>query len=184
MGFDIDNLEIGLIGQGNVAELISKHLINAGFSLHVLESQFGNKNDIVVNWHSSLVSLSRKCSIIITIVADSFELEELLFGDAGITQYNLSNRVIIDMSSVSPEFIQELSEKFSELDVPFLDAAIIHENPNSSDAIQMILIGGEESIYKSVLPVFEKIAANVKHIGINGASQFYRQAFGVRKRRS
>ena len=178
---EIDNLEIGLIGQGNVAELVSKHLNKAGFSLHVLEDQFSSKNDIVVNSHNSLVSLSRKCSIIITIVLDSFELEELLFGEAGMTQCNLSNRIIIDMSSVSPEFIQELSEKFSEIDVPFLDAVIIHENQNDSDAIQMILVGGEESIYKSVLPVFEKIAINVKHIGMNGASQFYRQAFGVRK---
>ena len=61
---------------------------------------------------------------------------------------------------------------------------LINEEQSESDLMQMMLIGGDCHAYNKVLPVFQRIVKNVKHLGANGASQFYRQAFAVRAKRT
>ena len=180
--FYSDKLEIGIIGQGNLANFITDRLVNAEFSINVLENQNNNELNSKIRIYNKPVALARACSIIITLLSDGPELEEILFGDQGIVQCRRTDIIVIDMSSVSPEFISELSEQLVENEISFLDAAVINEETDNTGAIQMILVGGEASVYEQVLPIFQRIARSVKHIGANGASQFYRQAFAVRKK--
>ncbi len=182
--YDDEKIEIAILGSGKLSDLIIEKLIPTQITINILES---DKNpysgNCSVQSHSSILRVVKSSSIIITILSDGPALEEMLFGEQGILNYVSSVNTIVDMSSVSPELIKEISEQLVEKEVPFLDAAIINEVASESALIQMILIGGEEHIYKSVLPVFQTIADEVKHIGENGASQFYRQAFGVRAKR-
>ena len=176
------DISIGIIGEGHVRKLLIEKLIKENILVNLLEEQF-QKNFVEQAYLcKSIFEFVIKSNIIITICKDEPELEEYLFGEDGITQFNMSNKIIVDMSSVSPEFIQELSEQLAEIEVDFLDAVIINETEEAHGAIQLIQFGGEKSIFENVQPLFERIATNVKHIGINGASQFYRQAFGVRKK--
>ena len=181
---DEEKIEIAILGEGKLAELIIEKLLISQFTINLLES---DKNPYSENCnvqsHNSILRIVKSSSIIITILSDGPALEKTLFGEQGVLNYISSGNTIIDMSSVSPELIKEISEQLVEKEIPFLDAAIINEETTESGRIQMILIGGEEYVYKSVLPVFKSIADNVRHIGENGASQFYRQAFGVRSKR-
>ena len=120
--------------------------------------------------------------IIITICEDGPELENVLFGNNGIAQVGTGGTVIIDMSTVSPELIKEISEQLNEYERPFLDATVINEEQMESGLIHMMLVGGDKNLYDKVLPELSLIAENVIHIGENGASKFYRQAFAVRNK--
>jgi len=178
------NLAIGILGEGNLVSLISEQLLNSRYSLNILDSQKIENIEGSVFYFNSIRSLISASKIVITIAADGPELERLLFDDEGISNSSLGGRVIIDMSPVSPEFIQEISEQLIEKDISFLDAAIINEQKDQSGALQMLLVGGEKSVYEKTLPIFQSISKSVKYLGANGASQFYRQAFGVRKKLS
>ena len=178
----MERLEIGILGVGNLAGLMVEQFVGAGFSVNVLQAQRENLACSNVRLHHSVVPLVKTCSVIITIMSDAPELENVFFGDEGIVQFVRAGSVVIDMSSVSPEFLQELSEQLVEREISFLDAALINEDKGESEAIQMILVGGDSSVYEKALPVLEKIADSVRRMGENGASQFYRQAFAVRKK--
>ena len=175
-------LKIGVIGQGTLADLIVTLLGKAGFALCRLEDEIRDSVHPVAHGYASPMMLAGACPFIITVMSDGTELEKVLFGDAGIARCWRTDTLLIDMSTVSPEFLQELSEQLVENEIAFLDAVIINENVGDCGAMQMILVGGEQSVYERALPVFERIARNVKHLGPSGASQFYRQAFAVRKK--
>ena len=185
MGFNnSETLKVGIVGKGSLANLLIMKLLEMGISINLLDStenQYFYKSSI--RYHNSLPSLARCSSMIITITSDGPELERILFSNLGIVNFITTRDVIVDMSSVSPELIQEISEQLIEKEIQFLDAALINEEQNESGLIQMILIGGDSHAYNKVLPVFQQIAKNVKHLGANGASQFYRQAFAVRAKK-
>ena len=187
MGFGNDEVEIGIVGTGSVVHLLVNTLQNTDVSINMLENQvkeselgFEKKPSTNIRFHDSLSTLARKSTVIITALSDGPELEKTLFSKRGIASFISSSNVIVDMSSVSPELIQEISEQLTENEISFLDAAIINEEQTEPDVVQMMLIGGDEYVYERVQPIFQCIAKDVRHIGTNGASQFYRQAFAVR----
>jgi 3-hydroxyisobutyrate dehydrogenase-like beta-hydroxyacid dehydrogenase len=197
MSFDNEKVEIGIVGTGSVVHLLIKTLLNTNVSINLLENKVeeprsepeiklginpesGQGSSTNIRYHATLATLSRMSAVIITVLSDGPELEKALFANGGIASFVSSANVIVDMSSVSPELIQEISEQLAEKEVSFLDAAIINEEQTEHDAVQMLLIGGDEHLYVRVLPIFQRIAKEVKYLGANGASQFYRQAFAVR----
>jgi len=179
---DAGKAEIGVLGKGSLVDLMIQRFSNAGLSVNVLRTYINDPACSNVRIHSSVAHLVGACPIIITIMSDIPELENIFFGDEGIAWLLRAGNVVIDMSSVSPEFLQELFERLVEKEISFLDAVVINENEGEFGTMKMILVGGELSVYRQVLPIFKKIAKSVKHIGLNGASQFYRQAFAVRRK--
>ena len=181
---ELDNneiIKIGVVGEGSLTDLFIEYFIKADVSLNLLESASDiDTRTSNVYYHNSLFSIAKHSSIIVTMMPDGPALEKILFDEDGISNHLSQGSVIIDMSSVSPELIQEISEQLIEKEVHFLDAALINEEKNESGLMQMMLIGGDKHAYNKILPVFQRIIKNVKHIGANGASQFYRQAFAVR----
>ena len=179
---DTKDVEIGVLGEGSLVNLMVGQLLKAGFSVNVPQRQRDNPVCLGARFHHSAASLVRACSIVITVMSDAPQLENVFFGEEGMARFIRTDGVMIDMSTVSPEFLQELSEQLAEREISFLDAVVINEGKGESRGVQMILVGGESSVYAKALPVLEKIADDVRHIGVNGASQFYRQAFAVRKK--
>lgn len=181
---ELDNSEtikIGIIGEGSLADLFIEYFIKADVNLNLLESAIDlYARTPNVYCHNSLFAIAKHSSIIITIMPDGPALEKILFDEDGISNYLSQGSVIIDMSSVSPELIQEISEQLIEKEMHFLDAALINEEKSESGLMQMMLFGGDSHAYNKVLPLFQRIIKSVKHLGGNGASQFYRQAFAVR----
>lgn len=179
-----ENIEIGIIGEGSLVNLLANKFIKAGVSINMLEKyQTDDMAKTGIRNHQSLVTFSRVSAVIITVLPDGPALESMLLGREGIVNFSSAGKIVVDMSSVSPELILELSEQFVEKEMSLLDAAIVNEEKSQSDNIQMMMIGGDTDAYNKVQPIFQIIIENVKHIGANGATQFYRQAFGVRKKR-
>jgi 2-hydroxy-3-oxopropionate reductase len=190
MGFDNSKVEIGIVGKGNMVILLINKLLNTDASINLLESEdpglvgLGPDSSANIRYHASLATLSRISTVIITVLSDGPELEKTLFAEDGIVSFISSGKLIVDMSSVSPELIQEISEQLVEKEISFLDAAIINEEQTDPDVVQMMLIGGDKYVYERALPLFQHIAKEVRYLGVNGASQFYRQAFGVRAKKT
>ena len=178
---DSKSITIGIFGEGALVDLLTTGFLKANFSLSLMTNQKNNQFESQVHYFTSLREFAKASNVIITICSDGPELENILFDDDGIANMNSTNKTIVDMSSISPEEIQEISEQLTEREISFVDAAIINGYQEESGTIQMILVGGEENAYQRVQPIFQCVANSVKHVGANGATQFYRQAFGVRK---
>jgi 3-hydroxyisobutyrate dehydrogenase-like beta-hydroxyacid dehydrogenase len=78
-------IKIGIIGEGGLARLFITQLLKTNILLSLLQSRtnecFEGKH---IRYHDSLSSLTRDCSVIITILSDGPELESILFDNDGV----------------------------------------------------------------------------------------------------
>lgn len=175
-------ISIGILGNSRLANFIVTQLISQNIPINLLINKKKDYSGKYIQFMKSQSEVAIKSDLIITISEDGPELESILFGSNGIARYCTNDSMLVDMSSVSPELIKEISEQLTEEGNIFLDATVINEKPVESGLIQMMLIGGDKHQFERCLPVFSRIAEQVKHVGENGASQFYRQAFAIRAR--
>ena len=175
----MEQIKVGVIGDGRLAKLIISRLKFAGCKIVQYKKNASSEltpgNDL-----SSPISIGNVSDLIITIQEDVTDLEEVLVGDNGVIHCRRNDNVIIDMSSVSPEYIKEVAEIFVENEKEFLDAAYLDVKNQDNNLVKMLLVGGDKYVYDKITPQLKLLADNIAHIGEHGASQFYRQAFAVR----
>ena len=103
--------KIGVIGNGYLANLVAGKLISSGHIVVVLNSNKIENDNIKRIVSNAPADIGNICTVIITIIEDSTYLENVLVGNQGLINSRKSDNVVIDMSPVSPEFIQEIAEK-------------------------------------------------------------------------
>ena len=170
------NVRIAVIGDGQLAEIMISRLNNTECNV----MHYANNSACSLNTEdgTNYIDIANANDLIVTIQQDIIDLEKILVDSSGVIQSRRSDNVILDMSSVSPEFIKEVAEVFVEHEKNFLDATYLDDKDQD-----ILLVGGDKYIFENFSSILDILADKVVHIGEHGASQFYRQAFGVRNKR-
>ena len=106
----MDKNKVGVIGRGQLANVMVARLIEAGQFVIVLNDRNISDKDIEVITSNNLSDIGNMCKIILTVMEDSTCLEDVLLGGRGIINSCRKDNIVIDMSPVSPELIQEIAE--------------------------------------------------------------------------
>src|SRR5699024_2345904 len=96
-------------------------------------------------WEDSVASLSRKCSIIITIVGYPQDVEAVYFGSAGILENVQAGSYVIDMTTSKPALAQRIFSEASKKDVQALDAPVSGGDIGAKNGTLAIMVGGEQT---------------------------------------
>lgn len=168
-------IQIAVIGDSQLADKMIARLSNRKCNI----IHYGNNasESIEVNNVTDYISIANTCDLVVTIQQDIVDLEKILVGSNGVIHTRRSDSVVVDMSSVSPEFIKEVAEMFIEHERNFLDATYLDDKYKD-----ILVVGGDKYVYENVSTILNLLADKVLHIGEHGASQFYRQAFAVRNK--
>ncbi len=99
-------MKIGFVGLGIMGKSMSLNLLKAGFELMVW-NRTASKT-IPLKQAGAAVADSRKelaqyGEVIITMVNDTPDVEEVLFAKGGLSEGLSAGKIIIDMSTISPE---------------------------------------------------------------------------------
>lgn len=163
---------IGVIGIGQMGKPIAKNISRCGYEITIwnrtperAESISGNGIYIA----KSPKELAGISDTIIMILSNNEAVSDVVFGENGIYGADIENKVIIDMSTISPAFSREVAEKIRERKASFLDAPLIGSVPQAERAELTVLVGGELEKFNSVLYIFKCIGKNIFYIGPNGS---------------
>ncbi|MQF69916.1 NAD(P)-dependent oxidoreductase [SAR202 cluster bacterium AD-804-J14_MRT_500m] len=165
---------IGFIGLGIMGLPMSRNLIKSGY--HVVAYNRTKSKSQLLRQEGALVAdspadVARQSSIIITMVADSPDVEEVVLGTSGVIHGIVANSVLIDMSSISPSVTRQITAKLAEKKSHMLDAPVSGSSWAAIDGTLSIMVGGEDAIFDRCLPVFQVMGSRVIHIGGNGMGQ-------------
>jgi len=166
---------LGLIGLGTMGRPMCKNLIDAGYLVTVWNrSQPGI--DACVGYGavagSSAKDVAEKSEVVITMVADSPDVLEVVLGPNGILEGASPGMILIDMTSISPKITKEIAEKLNKKGVKMLDAPVSGGETGAKAGTLSIMVGGPEEVFKECLPIFEALGKNIIHIGEeNGSGQ-------------
>ena len=108
---------------------------------------------------------------IIMCVSDVPDVEEVIFGLAGIVHHAKPSSLIIDMSTIGPQAAQEFGQRLKAQSFRYLDAPISGGDIGARNATLTIMVGGEEDDFIEVKPMLEAIGKSIHYCGKLGNGQ-------------
>ncbi len=166
--------QVGFIGLGIMGKPMAMNLLHAGYPLHVYTRQEKTEQlfrEAGATIYASPKELASHVDIIITIVPATTDVEDILLGKNGIIHTAKPGTIVIDMSTISAASTKRMAERLKQKHIDMLDAPVSGGEKGAIDGSLSIMVGGDETVLKTVQPVFNVLGKRVVHIGNSGAGQ-------------
>src|SRR5256886_11898242 len=164
---------VGFIGLGIMGTPMAGHLIKGGHRvfLHSRRGVPPALTDAGGIACANSADVAQKADIVITMVPDTPNVEEVLFGEHGVAKGLSEAKTVVDMSSISPLATKVFAQKINALGCEYLDAPVSGGEVGAKGASLTIMVGGSESAFATVKPLFELMGKNITLVGGNGDGQ-------------
>jgi 2-hydroxy-3-oxopropionate reductase len=168
--------KIGFIGLGIMGKPMARNLANAGYEL-VVHNRSRDDVDLLLaegpafSAADSPADVARQCEIVITMLPDSPEVEQVVFGDNGLIGELGSRHLLVDMSTIAPATSVRVYEAAKERGAAALDAPVSGGDKGAIAGTLSIMVGGDDAAFQRALPVFEAMGKTIVHVGGAGAGQ-------------
>lgn len=159
---------IGLIGLGIMGKPMAQNLLKAGYPLVVHDIVRPFVQEVVAAGAGdggSAKAVTEASDIVITMLPDSPQVHEVVFGADGVLEGARKGQVFVDMSTISPLTSRQVFDAMAAKGVPALDAPVSGGQKGAIEATLSIMVGGPRAAFDRVLPVFQAMGKNIVHIG-------------------
>jgi 2-hydroxy-3-oxopropionate reductase len=164
--------KIGFIGLGIMGAHMARNLIKGGHTL-VVNGKYPVPDDLRAQTTvvADSTAVAQAADIVISIVPDTPDVANVLFGDDGVAKGLTAGKLVIDMSSISPLETQQFAKAINALGCDYLDAPVSGGEVGAREATLTIMVGGPQHAFDTAKPLFDLMGKNVTLIGDNGAGQ-------------
>lgn len=165
--------KIGFIGLGIMGRPMAGHLLDAGHELvtvkrGTLDATLADKGMREVE---NPAAVAAEAEVIITMVPDTPDVEEVLFGEGGVTEGLRPGTLVIDMSSIAPLATQNFARCIHEAGGEYVDAPVSGGEGGAINAALTIMVGATQEGFERAMPILEVMGKTITHIGGHGAGQ-------------
>lgn len=171
--------KIGFIGTGVMGSSIVRHLIYAGYELHVFNRTKSKTEQLVemgAVWHDTPADVTKASDIIFTIVGYPQDVEEVYLGDNGILSVAKAEQVLIDMTTSTPTLAKKIHDLAKEKGISVLDAPVSGGDLGAQRGTLTIMVGGNQHTYDKIKPLFSVFSSKVNLQGSAGSGQHTKMA--------
>ena len=170
--------KLGFIGLGIMGAPMAGHLIAAGHDVYLhtrseIPAALIQAGGIAC---ASGCEVATQADVIFIMVPDTPHVEDVLFGDHGVTAGLNSGKTVVDMSSISPIATKGFAQRINELGCEYLDAPVSGGEVGARAGTLTIMVGGAQATFDAVKPLFELMGKNITLVGGNGAGQICKVA--------
>ena len=165
---------VGFIGTGVMGKSMAGHLMNAGYPVHVYTRTKAKAEDLLekgAKWADTPKEIAQTCDVIITMVGYPKDVEEVYLDAEGLVAHAKEGSYLIDMTTSSPQLAQKIERTAAERNIATLDAPVSGGDIGARDAKLSIMVGGSESAFHDMEPIFSKMGTNVVYQGKAGSGQ-------------
>lgn len=165
-------MKIGWIGLGNMGVPMAKNLLKAGKKLNIYNRTMEKANGLIdmgAEYKNSPLKVTEESDIIFVMVSDDTATKEVFKGESGIIQGLKKDKIVVDMSTVSPNTSKELSNLVLEKGANMIDAPVSGSVKPAEEGNLVILAGGEEKTYQTLKPLFDILGKESFYLGTSGS---------------
>jgi 2-hydroxy-3-oxopropionate reductase len=165
---------VGFIGLGIMGRPMALNLLKAGYPVAVYARRPESLEPLETAGAETCRSpaeLAARSDLVFTMVSDTPDVEEVLFGPGGAIEGVREGTVVVDMSTISPAVTRDMARRLAALGVAMLDAPVSGGEVGAIDGTLSIMVGGEPEVFERVLPLLRVLGENIVHIGDQGAGQ-------------
>ena len=163
---------IGWIGLGTMGVPMVKRLLEADYPVTVY-NRTNAKAEALSEYTVSVVlspaELFLQSEIIIIMVSDDNAIRDIFTGANGLLSSGVNGKVIINMSTVSPEISKEMAGLCLKQGNQYLDAPVSGSVKQAEAGLLVVMVGGEEAVFEQAKPVLDHLSKLTIRVGNNGA---------------
>lgn len=166
-------MKIGFVGLGIMGKPMAKNLVKAGYELVVSDKYAKAAVEELVACGAAAAGtnaeVAAQVDILITMVPNSPQVKEALFGENGAAEALKPGSIVLDCSSINPVASREISEELAKKGIEMMDAPVSGGEPKAIDGTLAFMVGGKPEIFEKVKPILEKMGSSVVLCGSIGA---------------
>lgn len=167
-------MKLGFIGLGIMGVPMAMNLRKAGFEV-IVYNRTPAKTETLRSLGASVADspkqVAAEAEIIITIVSDTPDVQDVLFGESGVAAGLTPGKIVVDMSTISPEATKAFATKISAHGCELLDAPVSGGEPGAIAGTLTIMVGGSQAAFEKCRAVFSAMGKNIVHTGPSGSGQ-------------
>ena len=174
--------KIGIIGTGMLGEAVGLHLLKSGYALSVFNRTKSKTENLAKNGATvvnSPMDIAKNSDLVITVVKDAASVKQVSFENDGILDGNHDGLVVADMSTVNPSSAKEISKKFQENGIDFVEIPVMGGPNVAIDGKLVLMASGNKDAYERHKKVFETIAHKNFFLGDSGAAHSIKLAMNL-----
>jgi len=160
--------KIGFIGLGIMGGPMAINLQAAGYSLHICDhdqnalEKLAEQGAVVIQ---SGQEVAKNADIVILMLPDTPHVETVLFGYEGVSSGLSCEKLVIDMSSISPSATIDFAKRINDLGCDYLDAPVSGGALKAITGELSIMVGGPRAAFDRANDVFNVMGGTVTLIG-------------------
>lgn len=160
-------LGLGIMGSG-----MARRILSAGFPLTVYNRNPDKAKALGADGAkvaSSPQEAARGANVIISMLADDNAGRSLWLGDTGALRGAAKGTLLIESSTVTPEWIKELDEASRTAGCELIDAPVTGSKAAAAGGELNFIVGGTAAGMERARPVLEVMGKTITHLGPVGS---------------
>ena len=172
---NLTDLKLGFIGLGEIGAPMAEQIEAAGYALMVWNrtaakmQPFKERGVLLAETPARLAKFS---DIVFTCLSSESAMEGVLFGKDGIfSQDKKRTTLIVDHSTVSPDYVMGLGARLSKQGVALMDSPVSGGAVGARAGTLATMIGGQPSDLNRIHSILRTYANQITHMGPLGSGQ-------------
>jgi 3-hydroxyisobutyrate dehydrogenase-like beta-hydroxyacid dehydrogenase len=163
---NIGYIGLGVMGGQMVDRLLAHGHTVTGYNRTKQKAQWLIEKGM--KWADTPCGVAEASDVTISMVTNSAALEEVAHGSNGVLAGLKTGKVLVDMSTVSPEVSKRLAEKVRTQGADMVDAPVSGSVITLQQGKLSIMVGGHKETFERVKPLLLDIGPKVTYVGENG----------------
>jgi len=163
---------VAILGLGTMGMGMAKNLLKAGFAVHAYNRTRAKAEPLVAEGahiHETPADAARTADIIIAMLSDDNASRAAWTEPQGALSSAKAGAVLIDSSTITPAWVEELGKLAKARDLDFLDAPVTGSKAQAEGKQLNFLVGGDAKTLERARPVLEAMGQSVIHLGPVGS---------------
>jgi 3-hydroxyisobutyrate dehydrogenase-like beta-hydroxyacid dehydrogenase len=157
---------LGVMGSEMVLRLLEKGHTLTGYNR--TQSKAARLMERGMKWASSPREVAAASDFTFSMVTNSPALEMVVEGPDGILAGLAPSKVLIDMSTVSPEFSRTVAAKVRAKGADMVDAPVSGSVITLQEGKLSVMVGGHKDTFDRIVPLLLDIGPKVTYVGDSG----------------
>jgi 3-hydroxyisobutyrate dehydrogenase len=172
---------LGIVGLGHMGGNMAARFLAAGYTVFGEAHHREGAKELEhegLSWRDTPREVAQAAEVVLTSLPDDSALEDVASSPDGIPAGLSSEKVWIDLSTVSPRKSRDVARRVSEQGSTFLDAPVSGSVPQVQSGTLTIMVGGDQEAFARVEPILRELGTP-HYIGENGQGLVLKLAINI-----
>jgi 3-hydroxyisobutyrate dehydrogenase len=164
--------QIALLGVGIMGSGMAENWLKKGFSLAVY-NRTRSKAEALAATGARVANTPREAAegaeLVLAMVADEQASRDVWLGDNGALAGADRGTILVESSTVPPEWVRELAQRAGEQGCEFLDVPVAGSKVAAASGGLTLFVGGDPATLERARPALEAVGRQIVHFGPTGA---------------